>query len=107
VMIEIRNIKSGRTGGVSPHELAPRRLAAIVAGDISGYSRLMQIDEEGTHGRVQPRRQMADQASSPVSSRAETGKSPLPSSTPPVLKRGTALPPLSPPAAPATQQAPP
>ncbi len=30
----------------------PRRLAAIVAGDISGYSRLMQIDEEGTHTRV-------------------------------------------------------
>ena len=30
----------------------PRRLAAIVAGDIAGYSRLMQIDEEGTHGRV-------------------------------------------------------
>jgi class 3 adenylate cyclase len=30
----------------------PRRLAAIVAGDISGYSRLMQIDEEGTHNRV-------------------------------------------------------
>jgi formylglycine-generating enzyme required for sulfatase activity/class 3 adenylate cyclase len=24
----------------------------IVAGDIAGYSRLMQIDEEGTHGRV-------------------------------------------------------
>jgi formylglycine-generating enzyme required for sulfatase activity/class 3 adenylate cyclase len=52
VMVEIRNIKSGRTGGESPHEPAPRRLAAIVAGDISGYSRLMQIDEEGTHGRV-------------------------------------------------------
>src|ERR1700690_2525695 len=30
----------------------PRRLAAIVAGDIAGYSRLMQIDEDGTHGRV-------------------------------------------------------
>ena len=30
----------------------PRRLAAIVAGDIAGYSRLMQIDEEGTHDRV-------------------------------------------------------
>src|SRR5258705_876594 len=30
----------------------PRRIAAIVAGDIAGYSRLMQIDEEGTHGRV-------------------------------------------------------
>jgi formylglycine-generating enzyme required for sulfatase activity/class 3 adenylate cyclase len=51
-MAEIRNIKSGRTGGEPPHEAAPRRLAAIVAGDISGYSRLMQIDEEGTHGRV-------------------------------------------------------
>ena len=30
----------------------PRRLAAIVAADISGYSRLMEIDEEGTHNRV-------------------------------------------------------
>jgi formylglycine-generating enzyme required for sulfatase activity/class 3 adenylate cyclase len=30
----------------------PRRLAAIVAGDIVGYSRLMQRDEEGTHARV-------------------------------------------------------
>jgi formylglycine-generating enzyme required for sulfatase activity/class 3 adenylate cyclase len=30
----------------------PRRLAAIVAGDIAGYSRLMQIDEDGTHTRV-------------------------------------------------------
>ena len=32
--------------------MGPRRLAAIVAGDISGYSRLMQLDEEGTHVRV-------------------------------------------------------
>jgi len=30
----------------------PRRLAAIVAGDIAGYSHLMGIDEEGTHNRV-------------------------------------------------------
>ena len=50
-MAEIRDIKSGRSGE-PPREPAPRRLAAIVAGDISGYSRLMQIDEEGTHGRV-------------------------------------------------------
>ena len=49
-MAQIRDIKSGRFGG-SPGE-TPRRLAAIVAGDISGYSRLMQIDEEGTHNRV-------------------------------------------------------
>src|SRR5262249_47045347 len=29
-----------------------RRVAAIVAADISGYSRLMELDEEGTHVRV-------------------------------------------------------
>src|SRR5882762_1019026 len=51
-MAEIRNIKSGKVGGAPPRESMPRRLAAIVAGDIAGYSRLMQIDEEGTHGRV-------------------------------------------------------
>lgn len=50
-MAQIRDIKSGRIGEPS-REPMPRRLAAIVAGDISGYSRLMQIDEEGTHNRV-------------------------------------------------------
>ncbi|KRR22931.1 hypothetical protein CQ14_01190 [Bradyrhizobium lablabi] len=50
-MAQIRDIKSGRTGDPQ-REPMPRRLAAIVAGDISGYSRLMQIDEEGTHNRV-------------------------------------------------------
>lgn len=49
-MAEIRDIKTGR-GGESRAQM-PRRLAAIVAGDISGYSRLMQIDEEGTQNRV-------------------------------------------------------
>jgi formylglycine-generating enzyme required for sulfatase activity/class 3 adenylate cyclase len=49
---EIRNIKSGRLADEPPRGSTPRRLAAIVAGDIAGYSRLMQIDEEGTHGRV-------------------------------------------------------
>src|SRR6201996_4309646 len=48
---KVRDINSGRTG-TPPRGLAPRRLAAIVAGDISGYSRLMELDEEGTHGRV-------------------------------------------------------
>ena len=42
-MAQIRDIKSGRVGA-PPREPTPRRLAAIVAGDISGYSRLMQID---------------------------------------------------------------
>ena len=50
-MAQIRDFKSGRVGE-PPREPMPRRLAAIVAGDISGYSRLMQIDEEGTHNRV-------------------------------------------------------
>ena len=29
-----------------------RRLAAILAADVAGYSRLMGIDEEGTHERL-------------------------------------------------------
>ena len=29
-----------------------RRLAAIVAADVAGYSRLMHNDEEGTHSRL-------------------------------------------------------
>jgi formylglycine-generating enzyme required for sulfatase activity/class 3 adenylate cyclase len=49
-MGEIRDFKSGRQE--PPDGATPRRLAAIVAGDIAGYSRLMQLDEEGTHGRV-------------------------------------------------------
>jgi len=48
---KIRDINFGRHN-VPPRAMTPRRLAAIVAGDISGYSRLMQLDEEGTHARV-------------------------------------------------------
>jgi class 3 adenylate cyclase len=29
-----------------------RRLTAILAADVAGYSRLMGTDEEGTHGRL-------------------------------------------------------
>src|SRR3979490_2402537 len=50
-MGEIRDFKSGKSGK-PPRETLPRRLAAIVAGDIAGYSRLMEIEEKGTHGRV-------------------------------------------------------
>src|SRR5215813_12521039 len=50
-MGELRDFKSGKPGKPS-YDMAPRRLAAIVAGDIAGYSRLMQLDEEGTHIRV-------------------------------------------------------
>src|SRR5262244_3699101 len=31
---------------------AERRLAAILAADVAGYSRLMGVDEEGTHARL-------------------------------------------------------
>ena len=31
---------------------AVRRLAAILAADVAGYSRLMGADEEGTHERL-------------------------------------------------------
>ncbi|MDB5631737.1 MAG: hypothetical protein JWR49_592 [Tardiphaga sp.] len=48
---EIRDINSGKSSE-PPRGATPRRLAAIVVGDISGYSRLMELDEEGTHARV-------------------------------------------------------
>ena len=35
---------------------ATRRLAAILAADVAGYSRLMGADEEGTHRRLQAHR---------------------------------------------------
>src|SRR6516164_11669790 len=35
---------------------AVRRLAAILAADVAGYSRLMGADEEGTHERLQAHR---------------------------------------------------
>jgi formylglycine-generating enzyme required for sulfatase activity/class 3 adenylate cyclase len=48
---KVQDINAGKTGGPEIGAI-PRRLAAIVAGDIAGYSRLMQLDEEGTHARV-------------------------------------------------------
>src|SRR6516162_287832 len=51
---KIRDINSAKNAGNTDasRRVPPRRLAAIVAGDIAGYSRLMEIDEEGTHVRV-------------------------------------------------------
>jgi adenylate cyclase len=34
-----------------------RRLAAILAADVVGYSRLTEVDEEGTHARLKALRQ--------------------------------------------------
>src|SRR5579883_3477316 len=49
---KVRDINSARRGGPPSRSQPPRRLAAIVAGDIAGYSRLMELDEEETHERV-------------------------------------------------------
>src|SRR5438034_3080614 len=44
-----------------PDERTSRRLAAILAGDIVGYSRLMGVDEEGTLRQLKlHRKQLAD-----------------------------------------------
>jgi formylglycine-generating enzyme required for sulfatase activity/class 3 adenylate cyclase len=48
---EIHHIRTGNDGE-HPNDASPRRLAAILAGDIAGYSRLMQLDEDGTYARV-------------------------------------------------------
>src|SRR5439155_4082361 len=49
---------NGNTGAVLP----TRRLAAILAADVVGYSRLMGADEEGTLERLKAlRRQLIDQ----------------------------------------------
>jgi formylglycine-generating enzyme required for sulfatase activity/class 3 adenylate cyclase len=59
---EVRQF-GGDDKGFFPPGGPPRRLAAILAGDIAGYSRLMGIDEEGTHARVtRQRRELIDPA---------------------------------------------
>ena len=51
---QIHPIRGGKES--PPPEGPVRRLAAILAADISGYSRLMQLDEEGTYARVMRQR---------------------------------------------------
>jgi class 3 adenylate cyclase len=49
----IVNPSSIRPTEVGCHMATTRRLAAILAADVAGYSRLMGADEEGTHRRLQ------------------------------------------------------
>ena len=42
--------------------IATRRLAAILAADVAGYSRLMGADEEGTLERLKARRHYQDRS---------------------------------------------
>ena len=48
---EFRSVPTGKSPA-PPGGMAVRRLAAITAGDISGYTRLMELDEEGTLARL-------------------------------------------------------
>lgn len=57
---KVHPIDGGKAGSYPP-EGPPRRLAAILAADVAGYSRLMGIDEEGTHARMKRhRRELID-----------------------------------------------
>jgi len=51
-----------RETAVATETRAERRLAAVLAADVAGYSRLMGIDEEGTHARLRTHfRELIDQ----------------------------------------------
>jgi formylglycine-generating enzyme required for sulfatase activity/class 3 adenylate cyclase len=52
---QVYPFRPGRNGSGPPEE-SSRRLAAILAADIAGYSRLMGHDEEGTHARIKRQR---------------------------------------------------
>jgi adenylate cyclase len=51
--IRTYQIPPGSASHVATSEKPTRRLAAILAADVAGYSRLMGADEEGTHERLQ------------------------------------------------------
>ena len=48
----VRRLRSDRAGTAANRQRVERRLAAILAADVAGYSRLMIADEEGTHFRL-------------------------------------------------------
>ena len=48
----VRRFRSDRAGNAANRQRVERRLAAILAADVAGYSRLMTADEEGTHFRL-------------------------------------------------------
>jgi class 3 adenylate cyclase len=50
-MGEVQDFRLNRSG-IPQRQSKPCRLVTIVAGDISGHSRLVQIDKQGTHDRI-------------------------------------------------------
>ena len=47
----LRSFRASRTADAAQEPRVERRLAAILAADVVGYSRLMNADEEDTHLR--------------------------------------------------------
>jgi len=57
----VKSLSGRRAGGKVSAERVERRLAAILAADVAGYSRLMGEDETGTLARLKaPRRELID-----------------------------------------------
>jgi class 3 adenylate cyclase len=48
----LRRLRLNRAGEAANQQRVERRLTAILAADVAGYSRLMTADEEGTHFRL-------------------------------------------------------
>jgi adenylate cyclase len=48
----LRRLRLNHAGEAANQQRVERRLAAILAADVAGYSRLMTADEEGTHFRL-------------------------------------------------------
>ena len=65
--------------GLVADERVERRLAAILAGDVAGYSRLMGADEEGTLRDLKEHRAALDRKSTRLNS-SHIQKSRMPSS---------------------------
>jgi class 3 adenylate cyclase len=57
--ISISDLSLGQRVSISEARI-PRRLAAIIAADVAGYSRLMGVDEDGTFRRLSERREVMD-----------------------------------------------
>src|SRR5215470_15188057 len=54
-------LRLGQKGPVVPPERVERKLAAILAADVAGYSRLMGVDEAGTLAQLKAhRRELID-----------------------------------------------
>ena len=59
VVALLRRARTRRTSNWANHATDERRLVAILTTDVAGYSRLTELDEEGTHRRFKAHRREA------------------------------------------------